>query len=280
MNDEALLNLIKKKAEPSAPKFRIPFRPLIGQQIVEPVLDEDITLRVRQAIAPCTSPTKWKKWGMARSVGFGSKILFTGPPGVGKTTVATWIAKKVSNGIISITMADVGGGDPGDIERNTREIFKAAREKNNCLVFIDECDSLLWSRDKAGPDSMWMLAVVNNFLNEIEKYAGVVVLATNHAHYLDPALKRRLTDTIVIPLPNYETRLQLWSQKIPNEFPLQLSEEESSRISREVLTGAEIETCISLEARKAICEGRNPRFGSLLQLVREMAKTEGRSAKN
>jgi len=265
---KGVLNKFKKPE----PKLRIPFRPLMGQAIVEPILDEDTMLRVRQAIAPCTSPTKWKKWGMASSVGCGSRILLTGPPGTGKTTIATWIAKKVSNGIISITMADVGGGDPGDSERNTCEIFKAGRAKQNCTIHIDECDSLLWSRDKAGPDSMWMLAVVNNFLNQIETYPGVVTLATNHAHFLDPALKRRLTDTITISTPNYETRLQLWSQKIPREYPLQLSEEEASRIAREILTGAEIENCVSLEARKAICEGRNPRFGSLLSFAREMAK--------
>lgn len=280
--------MIVKKKKASAKKVGgfalkqtplIPFTPLIGKQVTEPCLEENIWHRINEALVSYTHPARWEKWGVGQIRPNGIAILLTGPAGCGKTTIARWMAKKVSGAIIEITMADVGGGDPGDTERNTKAIFDYGKENNNCTIFIDECDSLLWSREKAGPDSMWMLAVVNRFLTEIERYKGLVILATNLKHFLDPALKRRLLDEIEIDIPPYETRKELWQEKIPVRFPYQPTTKDLHALATIRITGAEIENAIIREARQALREGRNPTFDGLRFMSINYEKESGRSAR-
>lgn len=260
------LNAIKPKQES---KRRIPYIPMAGVLVTKPILSLALHARIEEALAPIRSAVRWKKWGMKKK---GTVILLHGPPGTGKTTIAKWLAKTVSNGMIEIDMAEVGGGDPGDIEKATKDIFKAGREKQNCLIMIDECDGLLMSRDRLGPDAMWMLTVINNFLTQIESYPGVTVLSTNHVHFLDSALQRRLTDSIEVPIPDQTVRQELWQAKIPNDYPLQLNENQIRDIAREVLTGSDIEKCIDRESRRAIRVNRNPKWESLRIIATEMAK--------
>lgn len=257
----------------------IPYESLVGRAPTIPIVDAEIQALFDEAIAPISGAVRWKKWGMERVYGKkGTTVLLTGEPGTGKTTTARYLAKRISQGIITVTMAEVAGGDVGDTEKGTKEIFKAGRDRDNCTIFLEECDAFLWDRSKAGPDSMWMLSVVNTFLTEIENYAGTVFLATNNVQVLDKALKRRITSTIHIPLPSEPIRRLLWKQKIPLEYPLQLDENQEARLALPTLTGAEIENCIQTESRRAIRQGRNPKFDSLLQTAREMEISAGRKA--
>lgn len=262
---KTILNRIKTMAKkiPKTSKH-VPFTSLVGKAPVRPIFGQDIQDRLDEATAPITGEIRWRKWGMAAH---STCLLFHGPPGCGKTTAARWLAKKVSNGIIEITMADVGGGNPGDTERGTREIFAEARKRGNCSIFIDECDGMLIAREKLGPDSMWMLTVINAFMSEIEQYPGLVMLATNMPQMLDAALRRRITDMIEIPKPCAKVRVKLWEQKIPNEYPIHLDEDQAAALALVPLTGAEIEMCIDRESRRAIRLGRNPKFESLLQIA-------------
>jgi SpoVK/Ycf46/Vps4 family AAA+-type ATPase len=257
----------------------IPYESLVGRAPTVPIFDEKIQNQFDEAIAPISGAVRWKKWGMERVYGNrGTTILLTGEPGTGKTTAARFFAKRVSQGIIASSMADFGGGDPGDTERGINSIFDFGKSKDNCTLLFDECDAFLWDRAKAGPDSMWMLSVINTLLMRIESYGGLVFLATNFEVMLDKALKRRLTDTIHIPLPSGPIRKLLWKQKIPLEYPLQLNEDQETRLALPTLTGAEIENCIQTESRRAIRQGRHPKFDSLLQAAREMEISAGRKA--
>lgn len=275
--DKKLLALVKQAVQRHKPKekekdsIRIPYEALMGKQVQRPILEPELDELLIEAVAPLKNAYKWKRWGMDRYDAFGTTLLFTGPSGTGKTTAARYLAKEVSGGMISITMADVGGGDPGSTERNTVAVFDEAKRRKNCTIFIDECDGLLWSRDKAGPDSMWMLGVVNNFLQQIEKFSGLTILATNNAHVLDSALKRRITETIEFPVPTYVVRLNLWTDKLPEPF-IKITQQQLNEIAKLVLTGAEIERAIEKEARVAIREGRNPRYESLLLRASKLVK--------
>lgn len=267
---QTLLNHFKMATKIPKTKAHIPFTSLVGKAPTKPIFAPAIQDRLDEATAPITGEIRWRKWGMQAH---STCLLFHGPPGCGKTTAAKWLAKKVSNGIIEITMADVGGGNPGDTERGTREIFQAARKQGNCAIVIEECDGMLIARDKLGPDSMWMLTVVHAFMSEIEYYPGLVMLTTNMPHFLDPALKRRITDTIEIPKPCVDVRRQLWWAKIPEQYPLQLSDAQFTQIAGWALTGAEIEMCIDKESRRAIRLGRNPRFDSLMKIAESIIKS-------
>lgn len=241
----------------------IPYESLLGRAVVRPVLSEEIYNVINAAIVPITHKTRWEKWGMNRQNKKGTKLLLTGGPGTGKSTVARWLAKEVTNSIISVTMADVGSNEPGATERNIRSIFETGKKKDNATLFLDECDAMLWSREHVGSDSMFMLGIINQLLIQIEKYDGLVIMATNFSKVLDPALARRLSYIIEIPRPDLQTRIALWEQKIPSNYPLKLNELQIKILAENCCTGAEIETAIDQATRSALLKGRKPTFQDL-----------------
>jgi SpoVK/Ycf46/Vps4 family AAA+-type ATPase len=177
-----------------------------------------------------------------------------------------------------MTMADIGGSEPGSGERAIREIFKAGAKEGNALIFLDECDALLWSRDKAGPDSMWMLGIINQLLLQIERYKGVVILATNFEKIRNPALKRRLDFILTIPFPAYTVRQELWTEKIPERHPCKLSQIQLNEIAKIKLTGSEIETVINRATRKALRLGKHPTYSDLFTTAQKCeAENRGKS---
>lgn len=248
----------------------VPYESLIGKGVIKPVLNEQTQNQIEAAIANFTGATRWKAWGMGSLQKQGSLVLLHGPSGTGKTTIARWLAKQVGTGFIPLSMADVGGSDPGQTERNLRTVFNKGRKEDNTTIFLDECDGILWSREKAGPDSMWMLSVINGLLTMVEPYQGLVVMATNMMQNLDPALMRRLTDIIEVARPNMDTRYNLWIDKIPAQFPVQPNETEFAKLAMYHLSGAEIENAIMAEAKLAITLGRKPKFESLCNIANRM----------
>jgi AAA+ superfamily predicted ATPase len=121
---------------------------------------------------------------------------------------------------------------------------------------------------------MWMLTVINAILTRVEQYSGCIILATNRVATLDEALISRITDYIRIPFPSYEVRYQLWIEKLPTEYPLQLNEEKLEQLAKIKLSGRDIENCILAEAKYAIRQMRNPKFDSLLQRCNSYVKSK------
>ena len=261
-----------KPKDKSKPSMQIPWENLMGIALQPPQLNVETMNKIEEALVPYTCKLRWEKWEVAKIKNSGTAILLHGASGCGKTTTARWMAKKVGTGFIPITMADFGGGDPGDSERNAKAIFDFGRSQDNPTIYIDECDGILWSRDKAGPDSMWMLTVVNQFLMLIEKYLGLIVLSTNALKVLDPALMRRLAAIVEIGMPDVKTRFHLWKQKLPSNYPITINELQYSKLTAIKLTGSDIELALIQEARIACREGRLPKFDSLYTIAKQLEK--------
>lgn len=140
-------------------------------------------------------------------------ILLTGKPGNGKTFLAEALAGELNLPFLTLTYGDVASKWVGDMPSRLPLVFQEARTQAPCLLFFDEVDSLLSSRDTANTDGDSIKAV-NIMLTELVDIRGmgvIVVAATNHLDRLDNAAVRegRFDFKIEIPPPDAPARRHL-----------------------------------------------------------------------
>lgn len=228
-------------------------------KIMKPIMSEALELEVNAAVVQYKERAKWRNWGLAHYRKQGAAILLWGPPGTGKTSIAVYLASRIKMGLRNLDISTFGSGTPGENERKIAEFF-AESKRDDKAIFIDECDSILWDRSKAGSDSMWMVAVINKLLAEISDFPHPMFLATNRMDTLDSALDRRLIAKIEIPRPGPYERRRIWEQKIPKTFPYQPTQIDLDELESFNLSGAEIENVIIRAASLAIATRKLPNF--------------------
>ena len=162
-------------------------------------------------------------WGFDRKMtsGKGLSILFSGPPGVGKTMVAGVIATELDMDLFKVDLSQVVSKYVGETEKNLKKVFDAA-QGNQFIILFDEADSLFAKRTevKSSVDRYANLEV-NYLLQKMEEYGGISILTTNFEQGIDDAFKRRLNFRIDFPFPEPEDRERLWRVMIPSETPLE-----------------------------------------------------------
>lgn len=239
-----------------------------------PILSPAVHDQISDAITGFIRRKVWRDWGMDKLREQGAAILLHGPPGTGKTITAYYVAKRLRVGIREVSMADFGSQIPGQLARNIVKIFTveqlAARSEHRHypVILLDECDAMLISRDKLGPNMVWMFEPINMLLAQIGRYPGLVVLATNHVHVLDEALERRVLAKVHFDRPAYPERLAMWKIKWPVKFPTQPSRGEFESLAHYNLTGAQIESAFLLWAGQQIrLEVEQPSISSLIDFI-------------
>ena len=137
--------------------------------------------------------------------------LFYGPPGTGKTYTASAIAGELKKPLARVQFAALRNMWYGNTEKNMVRCFRTAAAKDMVLLF-DEADALISARTMGNGTATDMAehTIRNLFLQEIERFNGVVILTTNLAECLDPALERRLNLKLEFPVPDVEEREKLW----------------------------------------------------------------------
>lgn len=189
------------------------------------------------------------EWGLGETIeyGKGMTFLFYGPPGTGKTHAASCIAKAVGREVITVSPAQIQSSEPGGANRAIEEAFATAKSENK-ILFLDECDSLVSSRADLG---MILGSEVNTLLTSIEKFEGILILATNRAENLDAALERRISLIVEFKEPNYAARKDIWERMIPKKLPLDESVT-SEWLAEHKLTGGQIKNVLLQAARLAL----------------------------
>ncbi len=238
----------------------------------KPIMSAELERRVMNAVVMYQQRQKWHQWGLANLRKQGAAILLTGPPGTGKTVIAEYLAIRIRRkGIKEISFADFGSHIPGENSRQIRLLFEDADHNGQMTIFFDECDAILWDRGRATGDSMWMLEVINELLVQIAKYRGLVILASNNAGVLDKALERRLLAIIEVPVPEHPERVKLWQTKMPDQYPIRLTEQEVNKIATLQLTGADIENIIINVSSDALRQKKIPTFKMLLDETNDVS---------
>ena len=127
--------------------------------------------------------------------------LFTGPPGVGKTLAAKWIARERAQPLAILDLSAVMSSFLGRTGSNVRAVLDFARD-HNCILLLDEFDAVAKRRDDSSEIGE-LKRLVTVLLQEIDEWPpGCLLLAaTNHAKLLDPAVWRRFEVVVEFPLP-------------------------------------------------------------------------------
>ena len=117
-------------------------------------------------------------------------VLLFGPPGTGKTEFVKYLGKTLDRKVIVVKGSDLLSKWVGESEQNIARAFRHA-EAEHSILFFDEVDGLL--QDRSGASHSWEITQVNELLQQMENFDGVMVAATNFSKNLDAAVMRRFT---------------------------------------------------------------------------------------
>lgn len=205
------------------------------------------------------NPDKYKEIGASMPKG----ILLVGPPGTGKTMLAKAVAGEANVPFFSMSGSEFVEMFVGMGASKVRDLFKQAKEKAPCIVFIDEIDAIgqkCNSGKMGGNDEREQ--TLNQLLTEMDGFEGntgvIILAATNRPESLDPALTRpgRFDRRVPVELPDLKGReeiLKVHAKKI------KVSDEvDFQRIARMAsgASGAELANIINEAALRAVRDGR------------------------
>jgi cell division protease FtsH len=176
---------------------------------------EEAEMEVREVVDFLKNPDAFTKLGAKIPKG----VILVGPPGTGKTLLAKAVAGEAQVPFFSISGSEFVEMFVGVGASRVRDLFRRAKEKAPCIIFIDEIDAIGRSRGKgaflSGANDE-RESTLNQLLTEMDGFgtnSGVIVLAaTNRADMLDPALLRpgRFDRHIYLELPNLAEREEIF----------------------------------------------------------------------
>ncbi|RUS45908.1 AAA family ATPase [Cohnella sp. AR92] len=163
------------------------------------------------------------EWGFEGKLPYGKGIsmLFTGPPGTGKTMSAMVMAKEMDAELYRVDLSRVVSKYIGETEKNLSEIFDQAK-LSGAILFFDEADALFGKRSEVKDSHDKHANMETSYLlQKMEEYDGLTILATNFAQNLDDAFTRRIPFIVKYPFPDAVQREQLWRATFPKKLPVE-----------------------------------------------------------
>jgi SpoVK/Ycf46/Vps4 family AAA+-type ATPase len=232
--DEVLQSIIHPQKKKKVTKLKLDM--LVKEQdifeLVEPTTSlEDVVLnpKTQEVLSNLMHQVdkeviaKLKAWGIkSKKSGIDARIIFYGPPGTGKTLTAHSLGRSLKRQILSFDCSKILSMYVGESEKNVRKIFDTYRDltrqtKTEPILLLNEADQFLSSRSSGVGSSADQMhnQMQNIFLEQIEKFEGILIATTNLLENIDTAFSRRFNYKIEFKKPNISQRKKLWKMMLP-----------------------------------------------------------------
>lgn len=191
------------------------------------------------------------QWGIKdKKKGIDARIIFYGAAGTGKTLTALAFAKTLKKQVLSFDCSKILSMYVGESEKNVRNIFDSyydlkEKSKSEPILLLNEADQFLSARSDgnlSGSEKMHN-QMQNIFLEQIERFDGILIATTNLLDSIDKAFSRRFNYKIEFSKPDEKQREKLWKILIPEGLPL-AKEFDPKELAKYNLTGGQIEMII------------------------------------
>ena len=228
---------------------------------------------------------KLKAWGIKdKRKGIDARIIFYGSPGTGKTMTAVSLAKTLKRPILSFDCSKILSMYVGESEKNVRKIFDdfkilSKKAKVDPILLLNEADQFLSSRSEGAGSSADKMhnQMQNIFLEQIEKFEGILIATTNLLDNIDKAFSRRFNYKIEFKKPDFKQRIRLWHFMLLEKA----SYEESfdvEELAKHELTGGQIDLIVRNTAYKVAV--REESVFTIQDFLEEIEKELGSSFDN
>ena len=217
----------------------------------------------------------------AKGMRTGFTCLFYGAPGTGKTETALQLARTTGRKVLSADVAKIMSKWVGESEHNARRLFrdyKAANDDNELtpILLLNEADAFLGKRFENVRTATEKMenGLQNIFLEELERFSGILIATTNLTTNLDPAFERRFLFKVCFDKPSEEVRANIWKSNIP-----ELSEDEARKLAATYdFSGGQIENIVRKKDIEAILNNLEPDFATICRFCDEEKITDRRRA--
>ena len=266
ITDEILQSVMHPKTESKSKKLAL--ETLVKEQeifeLIEPSTDiNDVVLdvKVKELLDAILKQVdrrvlaRLSSWGIKSRKNVDAKIIFYGPPGTGKTMSALSLAKSLKKQVLSFDCSKILSKYVGESEQNVRKIFDTykeicAKSKSEPVLLLNEADQFLSTRVEGGSGADKMHNQMQNiFLEQIERFEGVLIATTNFLQSLDVAFSRRFDYKIEFKKPDLAARLAIWRKVLPENASFE-ENFDVKQLAKFELSGAQIMLALKNTALK------------------------------
>lgn len=192
-----------------------------------------------------------------------NRILMYGASGTGKTYLSKALCNHLGYTMMYVDIAD--SLSKGNVADNISHIFEVANYLKRCMIFLDECDSVAWSRDAKSTDGGDIRRATNSIFQQLDQMSpdNIFVSATNMLHRIDPAFERRFDLKMQFKRPDtdlFETvrHFILPKFKLSDDADKTLYEILQRRVKQNTkLSYYEIQCIVEMAMKKAIINNTN-----------------------
>jgi len=186
------------------------------------------------------------------------KLLFVGPPGTGKTSVARALASQLDLPFVEVKLSMITSQYLGETAKNVEKVFEVARRLSPCILFMDEFDFV--AKTRSSDEHAAIKRAVNTLLKSIDEISLIehevlLIGATNHPDQLDAAAWRRFDEIVNFPKPDDQMRADILAvvtreMEIVDFDPMEIAQR------TEGLTGSDLRLVLREAVLDALTEER------------------------